>query len=124
MQAVLNKCGQRKLDTLVLAIPVNVIHLLDLDSVAGRPGQLEAIQGLLQVYRAVEQLIREDKVGEAGLCDLHPAVFKSIYEQAVIKPTSVQVSAVFSGVRSDETLSPGQPRCVLGAGGAESSCHD
>ena len=89
VQVALKKSGRRKVHILVLAIPVNAIHLLDMDSVTGRPGQLEAIQRLLQVWRVVEQLIREGKVGEAGLCDLQPAVFISIYKQATIKPTSV-----------------------------------
>ena len=62
MEEVLKKSGRREVDILILAIPVNLIHLLDIDSVAGRPGQLEAIQRLLQVYRAVGQLIREGKV--------------------------------------------------------------
>ena len=63
-------------------------------------------------------------MGEARLCELHPAVFTSIYEQAVIKLTSLQVSAVFRNIRNDKTLSPGQPRGFLGAGGAESFRHD
>ena len=34
----------------------------------------------------------EGKVGEAGLCDLHPPVFIHLYNQAEIKPISIQVT--------------------------------
>ena len=39
----------------------------------------------------MEHLISEGKVGGAGLSDLHPPVFFSIYNEATIKPTSIQV---------------------------------
>ena len=45
----------------------------------------------LELWKGVEQLITEGKVGGAGLCDLHPPVFVSIYQQAAVKPTSIQV---------------------------------
>ena len=39
----------------------------------------------------MEELIAQGKIGEAGLCDLHPPVFKYIYNNAQIKPISIQV---------------------------------
>ena len=45
----------------------------------------------LELWKGVEQLITEGKVGGAGLCDLHPPVFVSIYQQATVKPISIQV---------------------------------
>ena len=44
-----------------------------------------------ELWRGVEHLISEGKVGGAGLSDLHPPVFFSIYNEATIKPTSIQV---------------------------------
>ena len=40
----------------------------------------------------MEQLIAEGKIGEAGLCDLHPPVLKYVYNNAQIKPISIQVT--------------------------------
>ena len=40
----------------------------------------------------MEELIAQGKIGEAGLCDLHPPVFKYIYNNAQIKPISIQVT--------------------------------
>ena len=42
----------------------------------------------------MEHLISEGKVGGAGLSDLHPPVFFSIYNEATIKPTSIQVRCI------------------------------
>ena len=50
----------------------------------------------LELWKGVEQLITEGKVGGAGLCDLHPPVFVSIYQQAAVKPTSIQVSILIT----------------------------
>merc|ERR1712154_522503 len=40
----------------------------------------------------VEQLISDGRVGEAGLCDLHPPVFMHVYNMAQIKPISIQIN--------------------------------
>ena len=92
VEACLRKLGRNRVDLLFLATPVEAIALLGRDSEAGEPGQQEAIQLLLELWREVEQLIGEGKVGEAGLCDLPPPVFISIYQKAAVKPTSVQVT--------------------------------
>ena len=51
------------------------------------------------------------KVGGAGLCDLHPPVFISIYEEAAVKPASVQVrsAADEEDDQGDDGFVPGQP---------------
>lgn len=92
VQAALRKLSTNRVDSLFLATPVEAIPLLGIGSGAVGPDQQEATEHLLGLWRGVEQLIGEGKVGGAGLCDLHPPVFFSIYEQATVKPTSVQVN--------------------------------
>jgi len=92
VQAALNKLSTNRVDTLFLATPVEAIPLLGIGSGAVGPGQEEAREQLLRLWQTVEQLIRDGKVGGAGLCDLHPPVFISIYEEAAVKPASVQVN--------------------------------
>jgi len=36
-------------------------------------------------------MIGAGRVGGAGLCDLRPSAFISLYNQATVKPTSIQV---------------------------------
>ena len=117
VQAALRKLSTNRVDSLFLATPVEAIPLLGIGSGAVGPDQQEATEHLLGLWRGVEQLIGEGKVGGAGLCDLHPPVFFSIYEQATVKPTSVQVIAM---IRNMKTLFPGQLEELLrGSGGAE-----
>ena len=92
VEAALRKSGRSCIDLLILAIPEEAIPLLGVASVAGGPGQQEAIQQLLKIWRVLEELIGEGKVVRAGLCDLLPSVFIGIYQQAAVKPTSVQVA--------------------------------
>jgi len=43
------------------------------------------------VWSVVEEMIGAGRVGGAGLCDLRPSAFISLYNQATVKPTSIQV---------------------------------
>ena len=93
VEAALKMLGRNHIDLLILAVPKEAIPLLGVASVSGGQGQEEAIRKLLEIWRVIEELIGEGKVGGAGLCDLLPSVFISIYQQAAVKPTSVQVAA-------------------------------
>ena len=106
VQAALRKLSTNRVDSLFLATPVEAIPLLGIGSGAVGPGQQEATDHLLGLWKGVEQLIGEGKVGGAGLCDLHPPVFFSIYEQATVKPTSVQVIAMFRKIRNIKKTVP------------------
>ena len=71
---------------------------------------------------AVEELIGQGKIGEAGLCDLHPPVFKYIYNNAQIKPISIQVTSPLTSLTLTLLPSPpsDQPQELLcGARGAQ-----
>ena len=65
------------------------------------------------------------KIGEAGLCDLHPPVLRYVYNNAQIKPISIQVTLthhITPTVRQLQPLRlpPDQPEELLcGAGGTE-----
>ena len=69
----------------------------------------------------MEELIAQGKIGEAGLCDLHPPVFKYIYNNAQIKPISIQVTHHHTlSLHTTPTLTVDQPKELLrGARGAE-----
>jgi hypothetical protein len=62
VQAALNKLSTNRVDTLFLATPVEAIPLLGIGSGAVGPGQEEARDQLIRLWRAVEQLIKEGKV--------------------------------------------------------------
>jgi hypothetical protein len=47
----------------------------------------------------VESLIERGQLEGAGLCDLHPPIFMALYEEANIKPTSVQVLSLHTGIQ-------------------------
>ena len=51
----------------------------------------EALSSLQNVWSVVEEMIGAGRVGGAGLCDLRPSAFISLYNQATVKPTSIQV---------------------------------
>jgi diketogulonate reductase-like aldo/keto reductase len=53
--------------------------------------QEAATSSLLDLWREVEALMEQGQVEGAGFCDLHPPIFAALYEEARIKPTSVQV---------------------------------
>ena len=54
----------------------------------------------------MEELIGQGKIGEAELCDLHPPVFKYIYNNAQIKPISIQVIQLTSPLSISYHLLP------------------
>jgi diketogulonate reductase-like aldo/keto reductase len=60
--------------------------------------QEAATSSLLNLWREVESLIERGQLEGAGLCDLHPPIFMALYEEANIKPTSVQVSLPHTGI--------------------------
>jgi len=90
--AALSKLSTNRVDTLFVATPPELLPHIGIGSGAAGPEQDEARQQLIELWRGVEQLISEGKVGSAGLSDLHPPVFISVYEQASIKPSGVQVN--------------------------------
>jgi len=90
--AALAKLSTNRVDTLFVATPPEMFPLVGIGSGASGQEQDEARQQLLELWRGVEHLISEGKVGGAGLSDLHPPVFFSIYNEATIKPTSIQVN--------------------------------
>ena len=92
VKAALSKLATNRVDTLFVATPVEAIPHIGIGSGAAGPEQAEAQDQLVKLWKGVEQLIQEGKVGGAGLCDLHPPVFIQVYEEATIKPISIQVT--------------------------------
>lgn len=92
VQAALAKLNTNKVDNLFIATPVEVTPLVGIGSGAVAEGQTEATGQMMSLWRGAEQLIQEGKVGVVGLCDLHPPVFIKIYQDAMIKPSSIQVN--------------------------------
>jgi len=92
VKAALSKLATNRVDMLFLATPIEVIPHIGIGSGTVGPEQEEAKEQLQKLWKGVEQLIGEGKVGGAGLCDLHPPVFIQIYEEAEIKPVSIQVN--------------------------------
>lgn len=90
--AALTKLSTNRVDSLFVATPPELLPHIGIGSGAAGPEQEEARQQLLGLWRGVEQLIGEGKVGSAGLSDLHPPVFISIYQEASVKPSQVQVN--------------------------------
>ena len=91
VKAALSKLATNRVDMLFLATPIEEIPHIGIGSGTVGPEQEEAKEQLQKLWKGVEQLIGEGKVGGAGLCDLHPPVFIQIYEEAEIKPVSIQV---------------------------------
>ena len=98
VDAALRKLSTNHVDMLFVATPVEAVPQIGIGSGAVRPEQAEAQAQLLKLWHGVEQLITQGKVGGAGLCDLHPPVFIKIYDEAEIKPVSVQVSNLESAI--------------------------
>jgi len=92
VKAALGKLSTNRVDTLLLATPTEIVPHIGIGSGAAGSEQEDAQDQLLKVWQGVEQLIVEGKVGEAGLCDLHPPVFIHLYNQAEIKPISIQIN--------------------------------
>lgn len=92
VKAALSKLATNRVDILFVATPVEAIPHICIGSGAVGPEQAEAQSQLVNLWRGVEQLIEEGKVGGAGLCDLHPPVFIQVYDEATIKPISIQVN--------------------------------
>ena len=49
------------------------------------------MDALVELWREIEQMAEAGKLTAAGLCDLRPAVFIAVYNQAVRKPQFIQV---------------------------------
>ena len=79
------------MDMLFVATPIEAIPHIGIGSGAVGSEQAAAKEQLLKLWKGVEQLIQDGKVGGAELCDLHPPVFIQIYEESTIKPISIQV---------------------------------
>jgi len=94
VSAALTKLSTNRVDTLFIATPPDIYPHVGIGSGGASSGaeQEEPRQQMEELWAAVERLITEGKVGGAGLSDLNPPVFFSIYEQASIKPTSIQVN--------------------------------
>jgi len=92
VKAALSKLATNRVDMLFVATPIEAIPHIGIGSGAVGPEQEEAKEQLLKLWKGVEKLIQEGKVGGAGLCDLHPPVFIQVYEESTIKPISIQVN--------------------------------
>ena len=120
--AALSKLSTNRVDTLFVATPPELLPHIGIGSGAAGPEQDEARQQLIgetlimglwsrdddisELWRGVEQLISEGKVGSAGLSDLHPPVFISVYEQASIKPSGVQAMIIYRMAKIKSAESP------------------
>jgi diketogulonate reductase-like aldo/keto reductase len=63
------------------------------EDAAADPEKASAVNGMVDLWNALaKQFVTEDKLIQSlGLCDLDTDVFKLLYSQAQVKPTSVQV---------------------------------
>lgn len=90
----LAELGVDSVDSLFLAVPSDAQPLIGLGS-AGRPNapdHTEAVDALVELWREIEQMAEAGKLTAAGLCDLRPAVFIAVYNQAVRKPQFIQIN--------------------------------
>jgi len=92
VKAALGKLSTNRVDTLLLATPTEIVPHIGIGSGAAGSEQEDARDQLLKLWQGVEQLISDGRVGEAGLCDLHPPVFMHVYNMAQIKPISIQIN--------------------------------
>jgi len=91
VRAALEELQTTSVDTLFLPVPSEAVPIIGIGS--GSAGSDEsALVSLHALWQGVESMIREGKVGGAGFCDLRPSAFITLYDQADIKPTSVQVN--------------------------------
>ena len=70
---------------------VYTVYCRGIGSGAAAAEQEASTASLLELRGEVETLMEAGQVGGAGFCDLHPPIFMALYEEARIKPTSVQV---------------------------------
>lgn len=59
-------------------------------------GKDASVAGMLTLWNtlAKELVTDEKRIQSLGLCDLDTEIFKQLYNQAEVKPTSVQVTVV------------------------------
>ena len=53
-----------------------------------------AFNDLLRLWRRMEEFVEAGTVFNLGLCDVQVRVFKKLYDEAKIKPKTVQVSSL------------------------------
>jgi len=92
VEAALTNLNTDHVDTLFLPVPADAVPIIGIGSDTTGADQSSALTSLEEVWREVEKLVKAGKVGGAGLCDLRPSVFIQLYNQAEIKPTSIQVN--------------------------------
>ncbi|XP_023319565.1 glutamate--cysteine ligase regulatory subunit isoform X2 [Eurytemora carolleeae] len=93
VNAALEQLKTDHVDNLFIAVPTDAVHVIGIGSGTGTGlVHTEALSSLQNVWSVVEEMIGAGRVGGAGLCDLRPSAFISLYNQATVKPTSIQVN--------------------------------
>jgi len=90
--SALHQIGVDRIDSLFLAVPTEAAPVIGIGSGSTGTDHTEAQASLLEVWREVERMIEAGKISGAGLCDLRPSVFIALYEEATIKPSSIQIN--------------------------------
>jgi len=91
VETALSRLATDHVETLFVAVPVAAMAAIGVGS-GSSPEQAAAVDSMSSLWKETEVLLEEGKVGAAGVCDLQPGVFISLYEKATRKPDSVQIN--------------------------------
>lgn len=91
VKTALQRLDTDHVETIFVAVPVSAMALIGVGS-GTTPDQATAVDEMVTLWKEMEVLLEEGKVGTAGVCDLQPSVFISLYEKATRKPDSVQIN--------------------------------
>jgi len=92
VDSALSQIGCERVDSLFLAVPTEATPIIGIGSGSTGTDHTEALKSLVNLWRVVEGLVQNGRVGGAVLCDLRPSVFIALYNEAVVKPTSIQIN--------------------------------
>ena len=95
-----------QIDSLILAVPLSSVAHISIGmvksdddedqvlEVESNPEKDASVSGMINLWNCLaKEFVSEGKLIQSmGLCDLETNVFKQLYNQAQVKPTSVQVS--------------------------------